>query len=165
MQDTPEALMAKALDSLSTVGEVAGQYNNVVYYFKKAKDGYKKTIFGYDVVNKTSRNINLKGMGLSPEEYITICDYSMIDNRIALIVSDSGRCGSGAALGSAFVYVCDVTKGTKRTHGPSSDGYSDANFINNKKQIRLSIGDITNYDDDVCAADYEYAFHDEVISF
>lgn len=164
-QDSPEELVAKAVDSLSAVGVVAGHYDNVVYFFKRGNDGYQKTIYGYDVVNKTNRNISLKGLVDGPEEYISAKDFAMIDNRIAVIMHDGGRCGSGGTLGNTRVFVCDVKSGSKRDIVPGGDGCADAKFISNKTKINLSIGEITNEDEDVCAADYEYAFHDQVISF
>lgn len=164
-QDGPEVLLAKAVDSLNAVGVVAGSYDNVVYFFKRGGEGYQKAIYGYDAVNKSTRNISLKGLIDGPEEYISVKDFSMLDNRIAVIMHDGGRCGSGGALGNTRVFVCDVKSGSKRDVVPGGDGCAGAKFVSNKTKISLSIGEITNEEEAVCAADYEYAFHDQVIGF
>lgn len=163
--NSPEAKVAKATAELSQENHVLGNYNNVIYYLKRIRGGYQKSIYSYDPVADKYNTIPLStlGSGGSPD-YIKLKDGAMNGNNIALIVEDGGRCGSGGALGSTFLPIYNVLTGTFRESTPNRDGCVNAQFIAGGTKIKMTVGYITNEDAEF-ACDYEYAYKTKIVSY
>lgn len=169
--NSPEAIMAKAKDSLNQEYLVMGDYNNVIYCLKEnpanSDSKYKLNIYAYDVNEKKMETIKLEKAAPNNYGYYfnALTDYSMIEDRIALIVHDNMRCGSGGALGNTDVIVYNVTKKKFKDIIPGGDGCAGAEFVEKKTKLNVTIGDVSNYETASCEAEFEYTYKDKVIAF
>ena len=79
---------------------------------------------------------------------------------ITFVIIDGTRHGSGAVLCNTQVWTYNTSNNTWSDLLPSEDGCSGAKFISGKTAIRVTLGEVTNFETAAGSADYEYEFRD-----
>ncbi len=161
--------LAEAIQRANSEGAFILSNNNQVYYLKDKMPsaGFNNTssgcahIYIYNVNNDATTKVNIRLPSGDDELQYEIDSYAVTGNRITFILYERGRNGYGVSNFSIEVAQYNTQTNQWRN---IADGCAGAEFIEANSKIRLKFAEITNYDEVVSAADYQYSYTFKEIS-
>ena len=161
--------LAEAIQRANSEGSFILSNNNQVYYLKDKMPsaGFNNTLSGcahiyiYNVNNDAITKVNIRLPSGDDELQYEIDSYAVTGNKITFILYERGRNGYGVSNFSTEVAQYNTQTNQWRN---IADGCAGAEFIEANRKIRLKFAEVTNYNEVVSAADYQYSYTFKEIS-
>jgi hypothetical protein len=161
--------LVEAIQKANSEGSFLLSNNNQVYYLKDKMPlaGFNNTssgcahIYIYNMNNDATTKVNIRLPSGDDELQYEIDSYAVTGNKITFILYERGRNGYGVSNFSTEVAQYNTQTNQWRN---IADGCAGAEFIEANRKIRLKFAEITNYDEVVSAADYQYSYTFKEIS-